>query len=315
MPIVSDPFEYAEGERVKLTEEQRKEIKKLYSDVLEDVRKQIRWIEHKKDVSSTVRKRYLESLKSNIEKSMESVDRKTEKTIRSNMSKMAGLVMENNQMFLSGMGLKNYMNDPKLKTDVVSRIVSGKLYENKWNLSSAIWGDNQRKLKEINSIVAKGVLANKGVYEIAKDLERYVNPGARKSWEWSKMFPGSRRKIDYNAQRLARTMVSHAYQETLVAVTKNNPFVEGYQWITSGSDRVCPICIDRAETDHYGMGPGIYPKNALPLDHPNGMCTFDVVMSMTAEESADAIADWFLGEGDKKMNKSIDKFVKDLKRF
>lgn len=315
MPRIIDPFEKAEGERVKLTEEQRKEIKRLYSEALEDVRKQIRWIEHKKDVSSTVRKKYLNSLKDSIEKSMESVDRKTEKTIRSNMSKMAGLVMENNQMFLSQMGLKNYMNDPKIKADVVSRIVSGKLYENKWNLSTAIWGDNQRKLKEINSIVAKGIAGNKGVYEIAKDLERYVNPGARKSWEWNKMFPGSRRKIDYNAQRLARTMVSQAYQESFVAATKNNPFIEAYRWVTSGSDRVCPICIDRAETDHYGLGPGIFPKDALPLDHPNGMCTFDVVVTMSEREVADAIADWYLGEGDKKMNKSIDKFVKDLKRF
>lgn len=315
MPVITDPFEYAEGERVKLTEKQRKEIKRLYSDVLDDLRKQIRWIEHKKDVSSVVRRKYLESLKSDVEKSMESVDRKTERIVRSNLDKMAGLVMENNQKLLSGLGLNNYMNDPKLKADVVSRIATGKLYEGKWSLSSAIWGDNKQKLKEINSIVAKGIAANKGIYDIAKDLERYVNPGARKTWEWNKMFPGSRRKIDYNAQRLARTMVSHAYQETLVAVTKNNPFIIGYKWITSGGHRVCPLCIERESTDAYGLGNGVFPKDALPLDHPNGMCTFDVVWSMSPEQSAEAIADWYLGEGDKKMNKSIDKFVKDLKRF
>lgn len=315
MPVIINPFERVEGERIKLTEEQRKEIKRLYSDVLEDVRKQIRWIEHKKDVSSVVRRRYLESIKSDVEKSMQSVDRKTERLVRTNMDKMAALVMENNQTFLSGMGFKGYMNDPKLKADVVSRIVSGKLYENKWSLSSAIWGDNEQKLKEINNIVAKGIAANKSTYDIAKDLERYVNPNARKTWEWNKMFPGSRRKIDYNAQRLARTMVSHAYEESLVAATKNNPFVLGYRWITSGGHRVCPLCIERESTDAYGLGAGVFPKDALPLDHPNGMCTFDVVMSMSMEESAEAIADWYLGEGDKKLNKSIDKFVKDLRRF
>ena len=122
-------------------------------------------------------------------------------------------------------------------------------------------------------------------------------------------------KIDYNAQRLARTMISHAYEESFVAVTKNNPFIEAYQWITSGSDRVCEICIDRESSDHYGLGPGIYPKDALPLDHPNGMCTFDVVITMTDEEISDAIADWYLGEGDPEMNKRIDDYVEEMKNF
>lgn len=312
---VLNPFKQAQGDRVRIVNEQKREIKKAYQEACDELRKQIRWLEGKNDVSSTVRRRYLDNLLKDAEKGMQSVDKKTERIVRGNMDKMVSKVMQNNQMFINGLGFQGYINDPALKTNAINRILSGKLYGGKWTLSSAIWGDNKQKVAEMNKIIAKGIMLNKGTYDIAKDLERYVNPSARKDFEWSKMFPGSRRKIDYNAQRLARTMVSHAYQESFVAMTKNNPFIEGYKWITSGSDRVCPICIDRAETDHYGLGEGIFPKDALPLDHPNGMCTFEVVMTMSEKEISEALADWYLGEGDPDMNEKINKFVKDLNKY
>lgn len=310
-----NPFKKAQGDRVKIVNSQKREIKKTYQEACEDLKKQIRWLEGKNDVSASVRRKYLTSLLKDAETAMSLVDKKTERLVRGNMDNMVLKVMQNNQMFIEGLGFQNYRNNPALKADVVNRILSGKLYGGKWNLSSAIWGDNKQKLAEMNKIIAKGILLNKGTYDIAKDIERYVNPSARKDYDWSKMFPGSRRKIDYNAQRLARTMVSHAFQESFVAMTKNNPFIEGYKWITSGSDRVCPICIDRAETDHYGLGEGVFPKDALPMDHPNGMCTFEVVMSMSEKEIADAMADWYLKEGDPEMNEKIDRFVKDLNKY
>lgn len=312
---MANPFKYAEGQRIKITEKQRKEIKKIYEEVLNELKKDIGNLSVKDDISSSLKRKYLNNIKKDLEGYIKDADAKTEKLVRRNMDKMVNAVLENNQMFVNKIGFYGYVSNKTVKKDIVNRVASGNLYKGKWSLSSAIWGDNVKKLQEINKIVAKGILKNKGIYEIAKDLERYVNPRARKKWDWSNMFPGSRRKIDYNAQRLARTMVSHAYEESFVAVTKNNPFIDAYQWITSGSDKVCELCIDRETVDHYGLGPGIYPKDSLPLDHPNGMCTFDVVMSMSDAEIADAIADWYLGEGDESMNRKIDRYVKDLKKF
>lgn len=101
-------------------------------------------------------------------------------------------------------------------------------------------------------------------------------------------------QVDYNAQRLARTMISHAYQQSFENVNRNDPFVIGYRWLTSNfHGRVCDICRERAETDQYDLGTGVFPKDALPLDHPNGMCTFEAVMPDDMKTIAQKIGMWY----------------------
>lgn len=308
-------FAYSQVRRSRIVRQQQKQIKKAYEEALKEITKSVDKLYGKNDVSSSMRRVYLNKLKDDIKNQMDIVDGKTETIIKDNIGLMAEEVAKNTQMYNSKIGLNAIVNSTSLRHRVVTNIVTGKVYDSKFTLSSSIWGDNKRRLNEINRIIARDILQNKGVYDIAKDLERFVNPKARKDYDWSKMFPGSRRKIDYNAQRLARTMVSHAYQQAFVEATINNPFVAAYRWMTSGSDRVCPICIDRESTDQFGLGPGIFPKDRLPLDHPNGMCTFECVMAMSDEEVGEAIADWYLGEGDETMNNMIDRYVNDLKNF
>lgn len=308
-------FAYSQVRRSRIVRQQQKQIKKVYEEALKEITKSVDKLYGKNDVSSSMRRVYLNKLKDDIKNQMDIVDCKTETIIKDNIGLMAEEVAKNTQMYNSKIGLNAIVNSTSLRHRVVTNIVTGKVYDSKFTLSSSIWGDNKRRLNEINRIIARDILQNKGVYDIAKDLERFVNPRARKDYDWSKMFPGSRRKIDYNAQRLARTMVSHAYQQAFVEATINNPFVAAYRWMTSGSDRVCPICIDRESTDQFGLGPGIFPKDRLPLDHPNGMCTFECVMAMSDEDVGEAIADWYLGEGDETMNDMIDRYVNDLKNF
>lgn len=312
---MKNPFESSERKRKEIVDQQKKDIKNLYKEVHDEFKKEIRRLEKRKDSKSILRASYLKSLKNELNGYMKFVDMKTERLVKDNMNTMVNSVVRNNQSFVYNLGFDIYTNNSMIKKSVVERILTGTIYDGKWNLSSAIWGDNEKKKQEINRIIAKGVLRNKGVYDIAKDLERYVNPNARKDYDWSAMFPGSRKKVDYNAQRLARTMISHAYEEAFVEVTKDNPFIESYRWVTSGGHNVCALCIDRETIDHFGLGPGIYPKNKLPLDHPNGMCTFELVMSMSDKEIADAITDWYLGEGDELMNEKIDIFINNLKKF
>lgn len=307
--MANNPFKYSQGERIKIVGKQKKEIKNLYLEALNEIRKDINRTFNKDTENNQLKRVQLNRIKDELINYIDDVDRRTEKIVRNNMDLMVTKVIENNNIYMHNMGFKNLVTNPEFKQDVVNRIVTGKLYDNRWNLSSAIWNDNALKRNEINLIVSKGILKNKSVYEIAKSLEKYVNPNVKKDY----IIPGTRRVVDYNAQRLAQTMISHSYQESFVAMTKNNPFIEAYQWITSGSDRVCPLCIDRETSDEYGLGPGIFPKDSLPMDHPNGMCTFDIVTSMTEIEIADAIADWYLDEGDEEMNHLIDDYVNFIK--
>ena len=311
---MKNTFESSERKRKEIVDQQKRDIKKLYKEVHDEFKKEIKRLERNRDTKSLLKSNYLKSLKNELNGYMKSVDMKTERMVKENMNTIVNSVVRNNQSFIYNLGFDIHTNNSMIKRNVVERILTGTIYDGKWNLSSAIWGDTEKKKQEINKIIAKGVLRNKGVYDIAKDLERYVNPNARKDYDWSAMFPGSRKKVDYNAQRLARTMISHAYEEAFVEVTKDNPFIESYRWLTSCGHNVCALCIDRETTDKFGLGPGIFPKSRLPLDHPNGMCTFELIITMSDKEIADAIADWYLGEGDKIMNEKIDIFINNLKK-
>ena len=298
---------YALGRRNEIIKVQDAQIKQLYKEAAEEVADRAKFFMNRDNISSVLRTQYLSELSEQLRQRMESIDNKTQNIILNGMRNVSSSVVKENAERLLRMGFTNVIASTSylyVPDDIVRELVSGQLYEGRWSLSRAIWSDNKAKLSEMDSIIAKGVAENKSTYEIAKDLEKYVNPVARKPWDWGKVYPGSRRVIDYCAQRLSRTMVQHAYQESFVRVTKNNPFIDSYQWLASGGDRMCDLCAERDGK--------IYSKDELPLDHPNGMCTFVVVMSKSLEEVGSDLHDWMMGEGDEALNREIDKFANDL---
>lgn len=298
-------FARAEGIRVQVTNEQAKQIRNLYEELSNEYKERARILSNKTNISSQMREQYLKDYVKDLERDIEFLNGKLESTITSNMLRVAEAVVDDSLKLDKEMGFGGIMTKQfYIPQDVVAIVTSGQLYSGKWSLSGAIWGTNQKQLKDINSIVAKGIAGNKSSYEIAKDLERYVNPRARKEWNWNKVYPNTSKKIDYNAQRLARTMVAHAYQESFVESTKDNPFIESYRWLASGGDRMCPICADRDGQ--------IYSKDDLPMDHPNGMCTFEVVIEKSYEEIGRELADWVNGEGDPELNEALDNYADSL---
>ena len=209
-------------------------------------------------------------------------------------------VVQDQRDFLKLVGMPGFeFAFSHVPTQIVQTVANGDLYAGDWTLSKAIWGSSKKVSDDINRIVAEGIAANKSSYDIAKDLEKYVNPSAVKPWDWGKVYPGTNKVVDYNAQRLARTMVSHAYQQSILDTCNPNPFVTGIKWVASNSDRVCKLCMERNGT--------IYPKDDVPLDHPNGMCTF-VAAIPNMNDVADRIADWYDGNPDP----ALDRFAEYL---
>lgn len=299
MPGIS--LKDAEQARLEITRSQAIEVEQLYRSVYRDMRKQLKSMTSG-GATSSLRKSQLRQLTESLKAAYNTLGPQLESSITSSITDVSQAVVQANNSWMASAGLSVKGAYAYVPQDIVTLLASGKLYSDGWTLSKAIWGDSQKKAHEIDLIVAKGVAANKSAYDIAKDLEKYVNPGALKPWDWSKVYPGSSRKIDYNAQRLARTMVSHAYQQSLERVCSKNPFVDGYRWIDAHTDRTCQLCIDRATVDHYGMGPGVYPKGELPLDHPNGMCTFETHMTGDLNSISDRLADWVEGKEDKQLD-------------
>lgn len=279
-----------EKARLNITKAQEDEISKLYRQVYLDLKKKMDKLSHSGTTSESLRKTYLNKMVKELKAAYKSLGVGLEKSIEKGIGDTATAVVQNNADWLKKAGITiegAYSYVPK---DIVSMLVTGQLYGEGWTLSKAIWGQSQKHAEDINKIVAAGVAANKSAYDIAKDLEQYVNPEARKEWDWSKVYPGTSKKVDYNAQRLARTMVSHAYQQSLLATTKYNPFVTGYKWRSAHTHRTCELCNSRDGK--------IFSAEELPLDHPNGLCTFLVELEGSLEDVANRLGDWANGAED-----------------
>lgn len=279
------------GEFHKLTKKQSEMLIKQFNDVKTELQKKISILGNTK--SAKLQKMQLEDAVSSLEQNIVQIYSQFEGELDSSIKQMAEAVVKNEHDFMAEAGISFKNSFTKIPTDVLSEIKTGAIYNEKWYLSDAIWADQKNKLRDINTIITNGVAAGKTTYEIAKDLEIYVDPKAVKPWKWSKVYPTSAKVIDYNAQRLARTVIAHAYARATIREAKNNPLSEGIQWHSALTERSCEICIDRDGK--------IYAPDDLPLDHPNGLCTYTIV-TPTMEEIADRLADWVNGADDKELD-------------
>lgn len=290
----------AEQIRVQLTLKQQKQIEQVYKGVAKDIDQRVKKIPNVP--SAPLQRYYLENLKKQVLDELNKASSGLQDMIEGNMKSVSESVIGCTADFTQRVGLHIEGLYSHVPDETVKIVASGKLYDGDWSLSKALWRNEQKVRNDINEVIAKGIAENKSAYDIAKDLEKYVDPSAAKDWDWSKVYPGTSKKIDYNAQRLARTMVSHAYQQAFVRSTIKNPFVEMYRWDAANSSRVCPICADRDGQ--------LFSKSDLPLDHPNGMCTFEAVIPDSMEDIADRIADWVGGAEDPE----LDDWYEDMRK-
>lgn len=290
----------AEKLRDRLTKEQEQEIANTYKQVADKVKKKLKSIPDNGTATSALKKQQLQQLKKLLDSEYKSMRDKIGKQIEQKAKETTQGPINAAKEFAKKLGfVKLEGSYASVPNDVISSIVTGQVYDGDWSLSSALWKDVQHKQKDINKVIADGVSMNKSAFDIAKDLEEYVDPKAKKSWDWKKVYPGVSSKIDYSAQRLARTMPAHAYQQSLEATVKNNPFIDGYIWHSGTGKRTCEICRERDGK--------FFAKGKLPMDHPNGRCTF-ITKGQSMIDISDRLADWVNGKSDK----GIDRYMEDL---
>lgn len=279
-------FKDAEAAKAAIMASQQKEIAKLYEDWADEIGERAKYYSHKSTASAPVSERYYRELQKQLRQTSQEVSNEIYKKIKSNIYTVADAVVSDNVKWLESFGFSSDGLNAAFSYvphEIVQNLVTGQIYDSGWSLSSRIWGDNEQTLKDIYQVMAKGLAENKPIYGIAKDLESYVRPSAKLPWNL-RMADGKKiykKQVDYNAQRLARTLVQHGYQQSFIATTQKNPFITEYIWRSNGS-RVCDLCKAR-DGVHY-------KKTELPMDHPNGMCTMEPVV---ADDMIDQLADWF----------------------
>lgn len=157
-------------------------------------------------------------------------------------------------------------------------ILNGTIYKDGKELSERIWMHNKIFNNDVKLIISKGIATKKSSYEIAKDIEKYVNPKVRKSWYW-KGRATKNEKIEYNSQRAARTAVNHAWQEVVKENCRRNPYTTYIEWRSAlAHGRTCEQCRSRDGQR--------YLVDQLPYDHPMGLCVMVPVLDKSLEEIA-----------------------------
>lgn len=317
----------AEAARNAVTAAQKSEISQLYSKWADEIAEKAKKFEGKTTMSAPLQAANLRQLEKELRAQSKQVANEVAGKAKDSLYKTSEAVIKSNAEWLQSFG---YPPDgiaaafTSVQDQVVKRIMTGQVYGGGWSLSKAIWGDNEKTLKDIHTIVAGGIVQNKPVYDVAKELEQYVSPGKAKQWNKTLTFYSKEKKpgftynpngdpkrgmweqkgriykktVDYNAQRLVRTLAQHSYQQTLEGVCKKNPFVLKFVWHAEGS-RACPMCLD--------LDGLVFDKGMLPLDHPNGMCTFEPVID---PDMVDKLADWVWADEGK--YPEIDEFSKML---
>ena len=288
-------FKNAEEAKEVIMDFQKKEIANLYENWADEIGEKAKHFSHQSTASSVVSERQMKELQKMLKTTSKEVSNEVYSKIKKNMYTIADAVVADNVKWLQSFGFSedglnaafNYVPD-----EIVRNLITGQIYSSGWSLSKRIWGDNEQTMKDAYQIMAKGLAENKSVYDIAKELEQYVRPSAKKSWnpvlamkntktgkiEYKRIY---KKQVDYNAQRLARTLAQHSYQQSFIATTQKNPFITEYIWRSNGS-RTCELCASR-DGVHY-------KKTELPMDHPNGMCTMEPAV---ADDMVDQLANWF----------------------
>ena len=293
--------EEAQKKKLKLIKKQEKQIKEIYNDMYLKVSKKLSKVN-----PNTLSERYLQELKKVLEKEIKASNKQVKEVIKDNIEKSSKLANDTQLDFFMSINDKYRLNMgdtfssmfSKIPKEAMNEILFGKVYKDRAGLSERIWLDTKKFNKDIDYVIAEGIANKKPTYEIAKDLEKYVNPNAKKEWEWSKVYPNANKVVDYNAQRLARTSIQHAFQQAQKRSCKKNPYIEYIKWLSSNTSRTCELCNSRDGQ--------LYKVNDLPLDHPNGLCTTIPQIEKSLDEIGEELRSWIDGEA----NPMLDKWFK-----
>lgn len=304
----------ARKESLKLTLKQQQEIANIYTDVIDDLAEKAenygedtltyRWLEDYTMQIFKARSRLMDNLNGSIRDSIKQAGKNAIEP---------DLELFKQAQRKAGIDLGDHFTDmfSQVPDDILSIIVKGDLYRDGKGLSERIWNHTNEFGQDIDYIIKRAMAEKKSALELAKDLEHFVKPEHKRPWSWGKVYPNLRTKqIDYNAQRLARTSITHAHRESQYRSAARNPFVEAIHWELSPEHFTRQVskwgedeCDEYTNQNWYNLGKGNFPVDEVPLSHPQCLCFTYPVIPKSLDEIADELKAWEQGENNSKLDK------------
>lgn len=193
-----------------------------------------------------------------------------------------------------------------LPVETTKMLVAGDYYKDGLSLSNRIWNLTGKNASDIDLFIKANIAKGANARELAQALDNYVNPNSKKPPKT--MAAKISKKISYPAQRLARTALTHAHNETYIQGSKLNPFAKGIKWNLSPSHYSRQIekwgkdiCDEYAEQNKYGLGIGIFPADSTPISHPNCLCYLTTVTE-PIDKARNELSDWVNGGSNPKLD-------------
>lgn len=284
----------------KLTLQQQREVSKIYDNSISSMAEKIA-----RSKDKTLTNRWLTDYQKELKKAKVELRAEINKSTRGYITKAAKMGTETQQLIMAEAFRRAEVEVigsftgmlSSVQKNVVNDIIKGNLYKDNKTLSARIWNYGSEFEKDLQYIVAQGMVEKKSAVNLAKDLEQFVKPAAKRPATWGKAYPNLRNKpVDYNAMRLARTSINHAYQTATIQSSASNPYVNGIEWRSAMiHGRTCELCMERDGQ--------IFPVDSVPLDHANGLCTMLPSIPKSLDEIAQEIKSWVDGEENEVLDK------------
>lgn len=284
---------------IKLTLEQQKEIQKIYEDMSKNLIPQIL---NMKDCRTKIHQIEIYKI---VNQYQTELYNKLNSSITSAINKAAfietGVQLSFVDMIAPNVRIKEALNRTitNISSRTVEQLIAGNYYKDGKTLNKRIWGYTERNYSQIDKIIKSNIAKGANVKELAKDLNGFVRPSAKTTASINRL--GLDSSICYQAQRLARTSITHAQTEVKIQNAKNNPFCKGLRWCLSSSHERQDIC-----DDYEGK---VFEPDDVPLQHPNCMCYFEDVLE-DMDNAIDRINRWAEGAEDTKLDKWCEGFDK-----
>lgn len=155
-----------------------------------------------------------------------------------------------------------------ISSKAVKQLISGEYYKDDATLSKRLWAKVKHNKRDIDTLIKVNVARGCNARTLAGQLEKYVNPKNRIE---AKSFAAgiNSHDISYQAQRLARTSITHVMSEVQIQNAIVNPFNKGLRWNLSPNHSSRMHGKEDECDDREGK---IFKPEEMPLQHPNCLC-------------------------------------------
>ena len=299
--IYYDLMQKAQKKRIKFDNKALKQLKEIYSRNAEELIK-------KANSCTGFNKAWIEDYKKYVEYKMNNINKEIEKLATNSVketSQIAAAIEGDFYSYMNGkfnIGLSEEQVNGlyKIPDNVIQGIIQGDLYKDNKSLSERIWNYSQKNIEDVQKIFIDGLINKTPYKDLVKELQAYVDPKRQTS---SKVAAINRTygKVEYNAMRMLRTSMNHAFYNTNIEKWKQNPYIKKVKWClsTAHSERMhgrSDIC------DEYAHRGEMLIKDLPPAPHCNCLC-YQIPVTDDLNKVADDLKSWVNG----KPNKALDK--------